>query len=177
MKWFRRIGIVIIVMICVLYTYRFVTQEKILSKVETKTKDDKATNEAYQTVQPEELEKVTDIWDKIALSYLPGLAGLKMTDVKIEREIDGASYKIIDAKIQKEWKQEWDYGPVENEYKMNEKHQLIGKESYLAVQIEIKNNSNKKDVWLNLLSLHIYNKSGENVISAEPRTAALCRYL
>lgn len=178
MKWLKRCFIILILAVCVLYTYHFITQESMFSNhFHEKSSTESTSNHAYRTASPNELQDATTVWEKIMLSYLPGIDNMEMTDTKKSREIDGLFYKVIDAKIQKKWNDEWDYDPVQGEYKMNGKRCLVEGESFIEVELEVENKGNVKETWLNLLSLHIYSKSGEKQISAEPCTTSMHRRL
>lgn len=176
LKKLIKYGMIFIVLgICGFYTYRFLADD--LTRVQKATnhtheKSGDAVN--YQTASPDEIEQTNIGWERIKYVYMPGIKDLKWTDVNSDYSIDGVTYTVLDARIQKEWNKKWNYEVVKDEYSFDNDKKLKGKKSFLSVTLKVKNeNDAVYESYINNVALHVYEKHGKKIESKELDTASL----
>lgn len=120
----------------------------------------------------EDTETAEDVWEKIASKHIEGA---KIYDIGEKAAYDGLEYQVLEASITKKRRKQWDYVPDFPQYKYDKKDNLINEYSYVYIKIKIccGDNRERKELYLNNIGLHIYDKNGEKLGSNELCSAAL----
>lgn len=166
--------------ICTIYTYRFISD----NYNSDNKREDLDNMEGEVGSQPSS-PSVSSIphqnfkagWERIKYAYLPDLPQLIWTDVGVGYVVgvENMSYKVVDASIQKKFNPKWNFKVLDEfgMYSFREDRSLDGKKSYVSARISLKNlGKSVCNCCLKNISLHIYDKEGNKIISKEPDTTS-----
>lgn len=169
--------ILIVLGICGLYTYRFLTDDFTSVQKQTHHTEEKSGDAVnYQTASPDEIKKTELGWERIKYVYVPGVNDLEWTNVNSDYSIDNVIYTVLGSSIEKKWNPKWNYEVIKDEYSFDNKKSLKGKKSFLSVTLKLKNlNDSVYESYINNIALHVYEKDGKKIDSKELDTASLDR--
>lgn len=192
--------IIIIVGICLLFTYRFVfykesatPQDNVFETTDRITEENTVQTEEVFLSQEEETNELSfnlniieseDIWDKIMKNYISSISsmidvtrmeGACVKSYKEEVRQDDWIYQVQEAYITKQRNETWDFVPDYPEYVYDENENLTNDYSYVVVKIKVKKVVKERigELYLNSMHLCIYDEEGERVNSSGINIAAL----
>ena len=181
MKKFIKSAIVFVALgTCLIYIYSFLTGDVSDEKPTADEAEEEYIGPAdgeeiahYQTPSPDRLKSIEDGWERVKYAFLPGMPDLRWIEMNEEYLLvrKNVSYKVVDTAISKKWNKKWNYAILKHgyyyeDYKLDEKHNLKDKRSYLSVCVEMENKG--KDTCLLCLSntaVFIYNDKGKDLAS------------
>lgn len=116
-----------------------------------------------------------DVWDKIIGDVGMGIKGVHLYEPEQEFLQDNWNYKVNSAFITKHTDSSWDGVPDYFEY--DENNDITNGYSYLVVNMSItcveENTLAENKLWLNHISLGIFDKNGDKVDGSETRTTSI----
>lgn len=114
-------------------------------------------------VANEKAEKVENVWDKVALTFCPGIEGVVVHEPDEEIQNHDWAYQFSSAHMTKKMKKSWNFREDWQGEKIDKKRCIKNKYTYVYLTTKICCLKGHDDFGINNISLNVFDEKGENM--------------